>query len=106
MIEYGVREQRRTWHRNDSELGEGLSMNIQQKLQDYRERVEQDLKGNILPFWMKYGIDHETGGFHGQMRADLTVDPTVVRSLVLCSRLVWTFAKAYNFYGDERYKQH
>lgn len=29
--------------------------------------VEQELKGNILPYWMKYTPDQEHGGFHGHV---------------------------------------
>jgi len=32
---------------------------------DLRQRVEQELLGNILPFWIKHAVDEEHGGFYG-----------------------------------------
>ena len=32
-----------------------------------RERVERELLDDILPFWLKYSVDHEFGGFRGQI---------------------------------------
>jgi mannobiose 2-epimerase len=64
---------------------------------------ETELKGNILPFWMKHTLDHENGGFYGCVSNDLQVDNTVERSAVLCARILWTFSKAYGIYKDEQY---
>jgi len=34
-------------------------------LQDLRQRVENELRSNILPFWLKHAIDEQYGGFRG-----------------------------------------
>jgi mannobiose 2-epimerase len=68
-----------------------------------RERVERELRGNILPFWLKYAVDDEYGGFRGQIANDLTIDPLAHKGLILNARILWTFAKAYKVYGDEIY---
>ena len=68
-----------------------------------RERVERELRGDILPFWLKYAIDEEHGGFRGQIANDLTIDPQANKGLILNARILWTFAKAYQVYGDEAY---
>jgi len=70
-----------------------------------RERVERELLGDILPFWLNYTIDEEYGGFRGQIANDLTVDPLAHKGLILNARILWTFAKAYRFYKDEVYLQ-
>jgi cellobiose epimerase len=72
-------------------------------VQGLRERVEQELRGDILPFWLKYTVDEEYGGFHGQISNDLTIDPLADKGLILNARILWTFAKAYTVYGDEVY---
>ncbi|MFI5096925.1 MAG: AGE family epimerase/isomerase [Candidatus Acidiferrales bacterium] len=68
-----------------------------------RERVERELLGDILPFWLKYAVDHEFGGFRGQIANDLTIDPLAHKGLILNARILWTFAKAYQVYHDDMY---
>jgi mannobiose 2-epimerase len=68
-----------------------------------RERVERELRGDILPFWLKYAVDDEYGGFRGQIANDLTIDPLAHKGLILNARILWTFAKAYKVYRDELY---
>jgi mannobiose 2-epimerase len=68
-----------------------------------RERVERELLGDILPFWLNYAVDLEYGGFRGQIANDLTIDPLAHKGLILNARILWTFAKAYKVYRDEVY---
>jgi len=68
-----------------------------------RERVEREVRGDILPFWLKYAVDDEFGGFHGQITNDLKVDPRAHKGLILNARILWTFSKAYKVYGYESY---
>jgi mannobiose 2-epimerase len=69
----------------------------------WRERVERELLGDILPFWLNHAVDREFGGFRGQIANDLTIDPLAHKGLILNARILWTFAKAYKVYGDEVY---
>jgi len=68
-----------------------------------RERVERELRGDILPFWLKYAVDDEFGGFHGQITNDLKINPSAHKGLILNARILWTFSKAYKVYGYESY---
>ena len=68
-----------------------------------RERVERELRSDILPFWLERTIDEKHGGFCGQIANDLTIDEKASKGLILNARIVWTFAKAYKFYGEEKY---
>ena len=72
-------------------------------LQDLRRRVELELCSNILPFWLKYAIDAEFGGFRGLITNDLVIDPLAPKGLVLNARILWTFSKAYSVYGEDAY---
>ena len=58
---------------------------------------------NILPFWLKYSIDNEFGGFHGQISNDLAIDPHAAKGLILNARILWTFSKAFSVYGNPVY---
>lgn len=68
-----------------------------------REHVERELRSDILPFWLKYSLDHEYGGFRGQIANDLTIDPHADKGLILNARILWAFAKASRVYGDDAY---
>ena len=69
---------------------------------DWKGRVERELKGNILPFWIKHAVDEVNGGFYGAITNDLRVLNHVPRSAVLCARILWTYATAYRTFEDER----
>lgn len=72
-------------------------------MSDLRQRLERELRGNILPFWMERVTDHQQGGFYGRVDSDLTVRNEVERSAVLNARILWTFSAAYRVYGDDNY---
>jgi len=71
----------------------------------FRERVERELLGDILPFWLKYSLDEQYGGFHGQIANDLTVISQADKGLILNARILWTFARAHKAYRDKVYLQ-
>jgi mannobiose 2-epimerase len=72
-------------------------------VQDLRQRMDDELTSNILPFWLKYTIDDEFGGFRGQIANDLTIDPHAAKGLILNARILWTFSKAFSVYRDPVY---
>jgi len=69
----------------------------------WQKRIERELEGNILRFWMKHAIDEKQGGFYGEVSRDLTVTPEAPKSLVLNARILWTFASAYRLKPDPGY---
>ncbi len=73
------------------------------RLRATMRRAEADLRRNILPFWMEHAVDHERGGFFGEVTNDLTVRPEAPRGALLTSRILWTYAAAYRRYGDPAY---
>lgn len=72
-------------------------------MDDLRQRVEAELTTDILPFWLKYSIDNEYGGFRGQIANDLTIDRHAAKGLILNARILWTFSKAFSVYRDPIY---
>ncbi len=73
-------------------------------MSDLRQRLERELRGNILPFWMEHVVDPQSGGFYGRLDNDLTVRNEVERSAVLLGRLLWTFSAAFRQFGDRGYE--
>jgi len=72
-------------------------------MQDLVQRVEAELCSDILPFWLKYAVDGEFGGFRGQISNDLTIDPHAAKGLILNARILWTFSKAFSVYRRPEY---
>ena len=72
-------------------------------LHELAQRAEQELRGNILPFWLKYTRDPERGGFYGLITDDMTVKKNAPRGALLTSRILWTFSAAYRTYHDPQY---
>lgn len=72
---------------------------------ELRNRIEAELTGNILPFWISHVTDERRGGFHGALTNDLRALDEVPRSAVLCARILWTYAAAYRAYGDRAYRE-
>jgi len=65
--------------------------------------AEKELKGDILPFWMKYTRNPENRGYYGLITADMTIEKGAPRGALLTSRILWTFSKAYRTYHDPAY---
>ncbi|MGA2886414.1 MAG: AGE family epimerase/isomerase [Terracidiphilus sp.] len=72
-------------------------------VQELWQKTEAELKSGILPFWLKYTIDDEYGGFRGQIANDLTIDTHADKGLILNARILWTFSKAFSVYRDPLY---
>jgi mannobiose 2-epimerase len=70
---------------------------------DYLNRIEDDLRQNVLPFWIDRVVNRDGGTFFGSISNDLTVDPSAERGALLTSRILWTYAAAYASYGDPDY---
>lgn len=69
-----------------------------------RTAIEADLRGNILPFWIKHVANRPGRTFHGTLANDLTLDPAAGRGALLTARILWTYAAALRHYGDEAYR--
>lgn len=68
---------------------------------DLKTRVETELRSNILPFWLKYTVDDDFGGFRGRVSSDLVIEPEADKGLILNTRILWTFSKAYSVYRED-----
>lgn len=69
-------------------------------LRRYADRIEADLRHNVLPFWIERAVDQERGGFHGAITNALEIQPSAERGALLASRILWTFSAAYRRLGD------
>ncbi len=70
-----------------------------------RNRIETDLRGNILPFWGRHVANRAGQTFHGYLTNGGVVDPLVERGSLLSSRILWTYSAAFRHYGDPLYRE-
>jgi len=68
-----------------------------------RLETEQELKGNILPWWMSVAPDRELGGFHGHITHQNEVVEGAGKGAVLHARVLWTFSAACRMYDIPDY---
>lgn len=73
------------------------------KLENLKSVFKNELK-NILTYWKNNTQDHENGGFIGRIDYPDIKRPEANKGIILNSRILWSFASASNFYGDNRYK--
>ena len=73
----------------------------EEKLRSFRQRVESELRQDILPFWMKHAPDEQHGGFVGAIENDLTVRAMAPKGVILNARILWTFSRAYRLYQEQ-----
>lgn len=84
-----------------SSCGEA-AVEVPEKADVMRQEILADLTDNILPFWIHYSFD-PSGGFYGIVGRDGSGRPDAQKGGVMNSRILWTFSKAYEMYGDIHY---
>jgi cellobiose epimerase len=57
----------------------------------------------ILAYWEKYAPDYQRGGFHGRVNYDNQPVLDASRSIILTSRILWTFSLAYRYFHRRKY---
>lgn len=75
------------------------------RLRLLRDRMESEVRDNILAFWTRNTVDVENGGFIGAISTPHIPHPESPRSLVLNARILWTFSAAYRLLKDPVYLQ-
>ena len=73
------------------------------KLDRLYKLAVDDLTKVILPWWEKYTVDEENGGFYGAVNNDNIPDKEHSKFITLNARLIWTFSSVYRVLGDEKY---
>ncbi len=69
----------------------------------YKNEVLAEVRDNILEFWMKNVIDYDSGGFNGSVAGDGTINAGADKGLLMATRILWTFSRAYMELKDPRY---
>ena len=85
------------------EVAPAGTISLISKLTALKPQIEAELTERILPFWMIFTVDEQNGGFFG--RVTNTGEPVrqAPKSLILNTRILWSFAAAYRRFGDLEY---
>jgi cellobiose epimerase len=67
----------------------------QMDLLKIKQSLETELT-TILRFWSATALDNEKGGFYGSVDHVGIPDPQADKGIILNTRILWTFSKAYN----------
>lgn len=66
---------------------------------DLKKECREELTQRIIPFWNKLR-DDENGGFYGFMDNGLNVDKSADKGVILNSRILWFYSRAYEALKD------
>ncbi len=80
-----------------------ISDPFSEELQALRERLDRELRDNILRYWTTYAVRPDGRGFYGAVDLDNQPVPGVNKTCVLNARILWTYAAAAEFYDDPAY---
>jgi cellobiose epimerase len=75
------------------------------QLQNFSQRVSDQLFGHLMPFWCGPAVDHEQGGWMAWLSNDLKPDRTQPKGLIVNSRILWAFSAVHRAKTDPLYKQ-
>ena len=70
---------------------------------DLAARAGADLRGNLLPYWMRVAPDPASGAFVGTVDSKEQARSDVPRGSLLTSRILWTFSAAHRRWPDAGY---
>ncbi|HYG79722.1 MAG TPA: AGE family epimerase/isomerase [Pyrinomonadaceae bacterium] len=70
-----------------------------EKTAGLRRRIEGEWRDNIAPFWVRHAPDEKHGGFRGLISDDLRADEQADKGVILNSRILWTFSRAYGLHS-------
>ena len=73
------------------------------KLVLFKKEMQDELTGNILPFWIDKMVDHENGGFYGRIDGHGNLHADAEKGGILNARILWTFSAAYRVLGKSEY---
>ncbi len=72
-------------------------------LENACNRIQTDLRENILPFWISHVKNPSSRSFHGALSNDRWVDHKAERGAVLGSRILWAYSAAYQKLANPEY---
>lgn len=66
----------------------------QELIRKLRTECQEELTGNILPYWSGRMVDHVHGGFYGRRDGYDNLVENADKGIILNARILWTFSQA------------
>ena len=76
---------------------------LKDELKRYRDYFSKELHEDILPYWMKYGVEKDGHGFYGAVDLDGNPVLSANKTSVLNARILWAFSAAAMLEVNEAY---
>jgi mannobiose 2-epimerase len=76
---------------------------MKERLKSLRTALDEELRENILLWWMTHSPDCQHGGFHGHIDHHNLIVKHAGKGAVMHARILWTFAAAYRMYHIPSY---
>ena len=80
-----------------------MSLKPEQLLTELRAGAMEELKRNIMPYWIKRMPDEKEGGFFGRIDGKDNVIAGAPKGAILNARILWSFSAAYITVRDPLY---
>jgi mannobiose 2-epimerase len=77
--------------------------NSENRLNQLKKDVSENLTKNILPYWSNRMVDYKNGGFFGRIDYNDKVYPGEDKGGILNARILWTYSSAYRILKDTAY---
>jgi mannobiose 2-epimerase len=74
-----------------------------ENITDIKTEFINEVGQSILPFWLRFSVDNKNGGFYGRVDNLGNAIPDAPKSLILNTRILWTFSEAYSAFGSMEY---
>ncbi len=74
-----------------------------ENITDIKTEFINEVGQSILPFWLRFSVDNKNGGFYGRVDNLGNAIPDAPKSLILNTRILWTFSEAYSEFGSMEY---
>ncbi len=75
---------------------------MRRKLENLKKEILEEFN-RVISFWMENVIDYKNRDFIGKIKADGTKEMQSEKSLILATRILWTFSKCYQRFKENKY---
>lgn len=82
-----------------------MNQSEQEFLQKFSDELREELLEDILPYWLENTVDHEKGGFFGQITFHNDPVKDAEKGSILTARVLWAFSASHKKFQHEKYRE-
>ncbi|MEX1121917.1 MAG: AGE family epimerase/isomerase [Balneolales bacterium] len=73
--------------------------------EELKTQLNTELSNHILPYWIERAMGSKQSGFAGRIDGNNILVEDAPKSVILGTRMLWTFASAYRIYGNPSHRE-